>query len=124
MNRISIDKIDLACENPKRSSQFYASIFDIQFEKVVIQNTEHYLGNVGAFQLFLCPKEQANVTDSTSGVHQIHITIKLEMDRFTSHLKDLNIDFQKVNFNPKKNQICISDLDENPWIISCEIEKN
>ena len=70
------------------------------------------------FNFFLCPKELANVSDSNSGVHQIHILINTSLNSFISTLTKFEIHYQNVNFNPKKEQICVRDLDNNPWIIS------
>lgn len=123
MNSITLDKIDLACENPGKSSKFYESVFDIAFQELPINNSNHFLGDFGAFKLFLCPKEIANVKDSKNGVHQIHLSLNMVKEKFISNLDELGINFQNVNFEPNKDQICIRDLDGNPWIISFETQK-
>ena len=68
---------------------------------------EHYWGDFQSFQLFLCPKELANVSSIQNGVHQFHISIDKELADFKAKLKDLNISYEKTNFDPNKKQIIL-----------------
>ena len=56
MNNITIAKIDLACEQPAKSAEFYSKIFNIEFENNNINKMDHYLGRLNDFQLFFMPK--------------------------------------------------------------------
>ena len=114
----SLKKIDLATKDPRRSAEFYTNVFQIEFKETSISGSDHFSGEIGEIELYLCPRHQAGTGQDADGVHQFHIETTLNIQQMINEAKDLNCETDGFTDEASTTQCCIWDPDGNPWIIS------
>ena len=117
-NSINLKKIDLATKDPRRSAEFYKSVFQIQFKEISVSGSDHFSGEMGGIEFYLCPRHQAGAGEDAEGVHQFHVETRLNIQQMIDEARGLNCEIDGLTGETPTNQCCIWDPDGNPWIIS------